>query len=233
MTELKFDIRKFAEATPLLAALTPKPSTEKAAAEGGQTRAGRCETLLGLARQGALTAIVLACASAMVSERGSLATALRGALAKIEQISKVEAMGISLIIDHASTEKTLEALLDAKNASTAFREDVRTAARSIGGGVFARLMQVDAPLKSCIYPQGAPDTLQFVLTDFQLVNQKLARMKSDPTTFADLRKSIARGEKSDNGDPVSCYELELTELGRDVKSLLVTRLTTLFAQPAR
>ena len=83
---------------------------------------------------------------------------------------------------------------------------------------FVRLMYVGQP--SCKYDAPADSKMRYdVATDYRLVELHLATMKPSP---------LPQTGNSDNGHPLRCYVMQLTEDGANVKTALVGSFGAVF-----
>jgi hypothetical protein len=88
-----------------------------------------------------------------------------------------------------------------------------------------RLMYVGTLQASCDFTRPSPKTKRYIETDRELNKKGLVIFKSDPVTYEKVKK---HGEDPENGLPVSCYDMTVTDQGYNVKTALVKTLGTMF-----
>lgn len=88
-----------------------------------------------------------------------------------------------------------------------------------------RLMYVGTLQASCDFTKPAPRTKRFIEVDRELRAKGLVAFKPDPVTYERLK---LHGDDPDNGLPLSCYDMTLTDQGFNVKTALVKTLGTMF-----
>jgi hypothetical protein len=92
-----------------------------------------------------------------------------------------------------------------------------------------RLMYVGTLQASCDFTKPAPRTKRFIEVDRELRAKGLVAFKPDPVTYERLKQ---HGDDPDNGLPLSCYDMTLTDQGFNVKTALVKTLGTMFKSNA-
>jgi hypothetical protein len=98
---------------------------------------------------------------------------------------------------------------------------------------FVRLMYVGQLQGLCEFRTPANSQMRYdVATDHRLVEMKLVEMVDDPKTFEDTSKKVKAGQR-DNGDPIRCYTMRLTNDGYNVKTALVGNFSEAFKGTAK
>jgi hypothetical protein len=88
-----------------------------------------------------------------------------------------------------------------------------------------RLMYVGNLQGTCEFARPSPKTKRYIEIDHQLKKKGLVAVKPDQLTY-ELEKK--HGEYLDQGFPISCYQMKLTDQGFNVKTALVKTLGRMF-----
>jgi hypothetical protein len=88
-----------------------------------------------------------------------------------------------------------------------------------------RLMYVGNLQGTCEFARPSPKTKRYIEIDHQLKKKGLVAIKPDQLTY-ELEKK--HGEYLDQGFPISCYQMKLTDQGFNVKAALVKTLGRMF-----
>jgi hypothetical protein len=92
-----------------------------------------------------------------------------------------------------------------------------------------RLMYVGTLPNSCEFSRPSANVKHYLEIDRGLNKIGLVEIKPDPAAYKQVKKD---GEDPENGMPISCYQMTLTDDGFNVKTALVKTLGTMFKNNA-
>lgn len=158
-------------------------------------------------------------------------------LSRANVVTEISWMGAKMSLGESEAAAALKPILD---PSQPLQELSRNAAREIETlrpEEYERLMQIGLLANLCEFEKPSPRKRADVAIDYSLEEKKLVRIVDSPDTYlfvaASQREKAARPEASANGDPRFCYVLALTDLGRDVRTVLTQSLKPWFGGQGR
>lgn len=159
----------------------------------------------------------------------SIRAASQQFLAKAGNARELEVAGFKVSL----TEDTVtDALAEYAADPSQISPDVTSAIRALRPDEFARLMDVGQLDGLCQYARPSAKMRSDVALDYGLAEKGLTWIADSPDTLASvsayLAEKAAEGDKSPNGRALSCYDMTLTELGRNVKTGLVQSFKNAF-----
>ncbi|WP_026605864.1 hypothetical protein [Methylocapsa acidiphila] len=152
----------------------------------------------------------------------SITAASQQILAKASDARELDFAGFKLSLSESTV---TEALAQYAADPSKISPEVTQAIRDLRPDEFARLMDVGQLDGLCRYQNPSARMLGDVALDYDLAAKGLTWIGDSPDTFASveayLAEKAAEGMPSPNGRPISCYQMTLTDLGRNVKTGLV------------
>lgn len=141
-------------------------------------------------------------------------------LSMVSRIQQLEATGLKVILkDEKNVKAGLSYLKEAKIPEY-IRNYIFNSIKDLKGYQLDRLFTLEQDKTHCIYTRPDPDMRLYMVADAELAQAGLVETKSNEEELA-KKLSLATSEPSNIGNPVSCYNMRLTELGYKTKSVLV------------
>ncbi|WOJ88806.1 hypothetical protein RZS28_13435 [Methylocapsa polymorpha] len=173
-----------------------------------------------------LGAIVIAVA---VINFQPLCNAAQQLLAKAGDARELEIAGFKVSLSEDSVAEALAAYAVNPGEISA---EVTKAIRALRPDEYERLLDVGQLDGLCEYERPSAKMRGDVALDYTLAEKGLTWIADSPDTLASvsayLAKKAAMDQSSENGRALSCYDMTLTELGRNVKTGLVQSFKTAF-----
>jgi hypothetical protein len=142
----------------------------------------------------------------------NICSATEKLLNKVESVKSFEIASVKISFDSESVTAAFSNL-KMDGVDPAKRNRALELIRDLNDNEFFRLMYVGQLAASCEYDAPADSKMRYdVATDYRLVELNLATMKPSP---------LPQIGNSDNGHPLRCYVMQLTEDGANVKTALV------------
>ena len=137
---------------------------------------------------------------------------------------KVSAFGAE--VDGFFSQQQIAAQLETEGVDDpAIQDKVQEALRALKPDEVDRLMYVGTLANSCEFSRPSAKVKHYLEIDRQLNKIGLVENKPDPAAYKQVKKE---GEDPENGLPISCYQMTLTEQGFNVKTALVKTLGAIF-----
>jgi hypothetical protein len=179
------------------------------------------------------TLITIAASSALlvlfIIDFSSICSASQKLLARAGSVTTLKILGIELSIDEQMVSAALSEYAERPNRLSA---EVSKIISRLQPSEYVRLMEIGQLDGLCEFEKPSAKMRADVALDYELDEKGLAKIVDSPKTVADvaayLDRKTAEGSKTPNGRPLSCYDMSLTDLGRDVKTALVQSLKSAF-----
>ncbi len=164
-----------------------------------------------------------------VTDFKSIAAASQQLLAKAGNAKELEIAGFKVSL---SEDAVSDALAEYAADPSEISPEVTNAIHALRPDEYARLMDVGQLDGLCEYARPSAKMREDVAIDYELAEKKLTWIADSPDTLANVRSYLAEkaaaGDASANGRALSCYDMTLTELGRNVKTALVQSFKNAF-----
>ena len=138
----------------------------------------------------------------------------------VSHVQSVEAMGAKLVVnDPEKYTIKIPAAVPARQ-----HENVRAAIGRLGPLTFQRFLNIDQGTVSCVYSRPDPQMRKYVALDYEIEDIGLITLNDDAPALGKVREEALKAGDAGFpaiGLPASCYQMELTALGRDAKTTLV------------
>lgn len=141
-------------------------------------------------------------------------------LSMVSRIQHLEATGVKLVLKDQSNIKTGISYLKEVNLPELKKNEIINSIENITGYQLDRLFTIEPDKLHCTYTRPEPDMRLYMVADAELTQTGLVKIEPKDEELAQ-QISLAAGEPSNIGTPVSCYKMTLTKLGYDTKSVLV------------
>lgn len=142
--------------------------------------------------------------------------------------SSLEVAGLKV----AFTEGIVAQGLELENVPTNEQKIVLDAIHGLDAREFVRLMAVGQLAGLCEFDHPTPQMRDDVALDYDLQAKGLAKIEQSHAALESVlawhAKQTARGERIAIGAPRSCYEMQLTDVGSRVKTVIVKSLAPAF-----
>ena len=169
----------------------------------------------------------------------SLSGAVRNLLEQAASINAIEVFGLKLSFSGRGVERDLKSALAGYEPSDfeklgfktaeAYKDHLVDLIQRLGPEEFGRLMYIGDLKGLCEFERPTPGMRGDVALDYRLQDKGLTTIKDSPATLASVRERMqetsARGEKGTIGNPRSCYDMQLTATGYNVKAVLVKTMS--------
>ena len=146
----------------------------------------------------------------------------------VAHLQTLEIPGVKVAINN--TERSPVAIPFA--VPEAKRADVKDVIGKLGPDTFLRLFNVERGSVSCNFERPVPMMRKYVALDYELQDLKLVSIDDDDKVALDGARDSALENGpagyADIGLPVSCYRMDLTDLGRDAKTTFVDHFSKAF-----
>ncbi|MET1083534.1 MAG: hypothetical protein ABWY12_10870 [Burkholderiales bacterium] len=173
----------------------------------------------------------------------SLSRAVQNLLEQVAAVNAIEFFGFKVSFSGRSVEQDLKsALADYKpsdfeklgfKTAEAYKDHLVELIQGLGPKEFDRLMYIDGLKDLCEFERPTLNMIRAVAADQRLEYKGLSTIKDSPATLASVRERMqeksARGEKMTIGNPRSCYEMQLTDTGYNVKTVFVRTMSRGFS----
>jgi hypothetical protein len=141
---------------------------------------------------------------------------------------KVAAFGAE--VDGFFSQQQIASQLETEGVDDPAAQDkVQEALRNLKQEEVDRLMYVGTLPNSCEFSRPSTKVKRYLDIDRQLSKKGLVEINPDPVAYKQVKKD---GEDPENGSPISCYQMTLTDQGFNVKTALVKTLGTMFKSNA-
>ncbi|MEJ0092066.1 MAG: hypothetical protein WDN46_01080 [Methylocella sp.] len=150
-------------------------------------------------------------------------------LRRAGSVTTLKVFGVELTLDEQAVSVALSEYADRPHRLSA---EVAKVISKLKPSEFVRLMEVGQMSGLCEFERPSAKMRADVALDYGLQEKGLTKVADSLTTLADvvayLEHSASEGLETPNGHPLSCYDLTLTDLGRDVKTALVQSFKSIF-----
>jgi hypothetical protein len=141
-------------------------------------------------------------------------------------VHAIEVVGVKVDFNEAAVEHGLKMF----NVASSDQKEVLESMRNLNSIEFVRLMAVGQLNDLCEYERPTPSMREDVATDYGLQQKGLTKIELSETLKEAITKRNAQEGRESLGEPHSCYEMTLTELGSNVKTVIVQNLAPAFAR---
>ncbi len=183
---------------------------------------GRFDAALSVIKSVATVVASCAILALLLADFNSIRDASQKLLARAGSVTTLKVLGVELSLGQEAVTTALSEYAEQPARSSA---GVAAAIAKLEPEEYARLMEIGQLNGLCEFEKPSAKMRGDVALDYGLDEKGLAKVTDDPKTRGDvaafLERKAAEGEKIENGRPLSCYDLALTDLGRDVKTALV------------
>ena len=159
----------------------------------------------------------------------ALYLAARKFLERAASVSSIKLLGVEVDLDQAGVDR---ALFRADYLTGADKSRVLALVHGLSAKEFVRLMYVGQLKNLCEFENPSTEMRNDVALDYRLRDKGLTKIEVNPATLesvrAELAKIVAQGKSLDNGYPLKCYDMTLTDDGYNVKTVLVDNLSEAF-----
>lgn len=159
----------------------------------------------------------------------ALYLAARKFLERTASVSSIKLLGMEVNLDQAGVNR---ALFNADYLTGADKNRVLALINGLDSKEFVRLMYVGQLKNLCEFENPSTEMRNDVALDYGLRDKGLTKIEANPATLesvrAELAKMVAQGKRLDNGYPLKCYDMTLTDDGYNVKTVLVANLSEAF-----
>jgi hypothetical protein len=159
---------------------------------------------------------------------GPICEAAAKLAARADSVTTVKALGVELTINERSVVDSVSPFNG--NLPDNVAADVVAAVSKLEPDEYARLMQVGQLSGLCEYEKPTAKMRGDVALDYRLDEKGLAKVVPSQDVLKNTVKFFETNVAA-NGRPLSCYDLEPTELGLNVKTALVQSFKEAFAGP--
>lgn len=183
--------------------------------------------LIKLAVASALGVIIIAVA---LINFQNISDAAQQLLAKAGRARDIDALGVKMSFNEDGLTDALESYVDKPGEISL---EVIKVIRQLGAEEYERLMDVGQLDGLCEYDAPTYKVRGDLALDYKLQDElHLVSITKSPDVLDQvssyLDQKAAEGQKSQNGRPIYCYDMTLTDLGRNVKTGLVQSFKTAF-----
>lgn len=155
--------------------------------------------------------------------------AARKFLERAASVSSIKLLGMEIDLDQAGVDR---ALFRADYLTGADKNRVLALVHGLSANEFTRLMYVGQLKNLCEFENPSTEMRNDVALDYRLRDKGLTKIEVRPATLesvrAELAAMVAQGKSLDNGYPLKCYDMTLSDDGYNVKTVLIDNLSEAF-----
>lgn len=157
--------------------------------------------------------------------------AARKFLERSASVSSIKLLGIEVSLNQASVDK---ALFQADHLTGADKSRILGLVRGLNASEFSRLMYVGQLKNLCEFENPSTSMRSDAAVDYTLRDKGLTKIENSPAILEAVRSELARlaaeGKTLENGYPLKCYDMTLTDDGYNVKTVLIDNLSDAFGE---